>query len=146
VLHEAAHFLIGYLLGVPVAGYSLLIGSEHTEFAEAKLQKRIIEKMLDDTEIDQLAVMAVAGMAAEGQMFEEVLGQTADLQDLQRILLRSQNRLSPSQQQNITRWAVYSAGQLLRKYKAEHVALQAALDRGASVAECVKAIEGASSA
>ncbi len=146
MLHEAAHFLIGYLLGVPVAGYSILIGSEHTEFAEAKLQKRIIEKLLTDEEIDQLAVVAVAGMAAEGQKFEEVLGQTADLQDLQRILLRSQSKLSAGQQQNITRWAVYTAGQMLRKYKAEHEALQAALDRGASISECIEAIENASSA
>ena len=44
--HEAAHFLAGYLLGVPISGYSLEIGREHTEFAEAKLQQRIFERNL----------------------------------------------------------------------------------------------------
>ena len=34
--HEAAHFLVSYLLGLPVAGYSLDIGSSHTDVAEAE--------------------------------------------------------------------------------------------------------------
>lgn len=29
---------LGYLVGVPVTGYSLELGREHTEFAEAKIQ------------------------------------------------------------------------------------------------------------
>jgi hypothetical protein len=45
VQHEAAHFLLGYLMGVPVTGYGLDIGQEHTEFAEAKIQKRLIERV-----------------------------------------------------------------------------------------------------
>jgi hypothetical protein len=36
---------MGYLMGVPVAGYSIALGKEHTEFAEAKIQKRIIERV-----------------------------------------------------------------------------------------------------
>ena len=32
-------------VGVPVTGYGLDIGNQHTEFAEAKLQKRLIERV-----------------------------------------------------------------------------------------------------
>jgi len=35
--HEAAHFLVGYLMGVPVYAYSVMIGKEHVDFVEAKL-------------------------------------------------------------------------------------------------------------
>lgn len=143
--HEAAHFLLGYLLGVPVMAYSIELGKEHTEFAEAKIQQRIIERQLSDEEIDTLALVAVAGMAAEGREYEEVMGQTADLSDLQRLLLRSKAQLSNSQQQNITRWAVYNAASLLRSHADEHKALIEAMARGASMAECIKAIEAAGS-
>jgi len=143
VRHEAAHFLAGYLVGVPVTGYGLDIGQEHTEFAEAKIQKRLIERNLEDVEIDQLSVVAVAGIAAEGQQYDEVMGQNADLMDLQRILLRSKSKMSDGQQQNMTRWAVFCAAGLLRQYKKEHEALISAMSRGAPVIECVQAIESA---
>ncbi len=50
----------------------------------------------------------------------QVIGQTADLYDLQRILLRSANKLGDAAQQNQTRWAVFTAASLLRKHAAEH--------------------------
>ncbi|KAJ9520929.1 hypothetical protein QJQ45_014083, partial [Haematococcus lacustris] len=227
--HEAAHFLVGYLAGCPVTSYSILLGQERVEFAEARLQKRLYEKWvqqasssntssitsssagslvstsstststggiawnpshlefygcslpgallcqtLEDEEVDTLAIVAVAGIAAEGQQYEEVMGQTADLLDLQRILLRSKSKLSDQAQQNMTRWAVMTAGGLLRRvgpgsvgcgreglssskradpmvvvvhtlpqYKKEHEAVIAAMSRGASVFECIRAIEEA---
>lgn len=70
------------------------------------------------------------------------MGQSADLFDLQRILLRSKSKLSDNMQQNLTRWAVWYAANLLKQYNTEFLALQEAMGRGASVAECVKAIEG----
>lgn len=69
------------------------------------------------------------------------MGQTADLFDLQRLLLRSKARLSDTQQQSITRWAVFNAASLLRSHAAEHKAVWEAMARGASVADCVRAIE-----
>ena len=105
-------------------------GRAHTDFAEAKLQRRLIEGSLEDSEIDALSVVALAGAAAEATQYEEVwcllyklkflgvcaavsfavtngvdvqvTGQTADLIDLQRILMRSKNKLSAQQQQNMT--------------------------------------------
>jgi len=50
----------------------------------------------------------------------QVIGQTADLYDLQRILLRSANKLGDAAQQNMTRWAVFTAASLLRKHAPEH--------------------------
>ena len=70
--HEAAHFLIGYLLGVPAIGYDLALGREHTDFAEAKLQKRLFQSQLSDDEVNQLAVVAMAGVAAEAREYDQV--------------------------------------------------------------------------
>lgn len=139
--HEAAHFLIGYLLGVPIASYSLLLGKEHTDFAEAKIQKRLIEKSLSTEEVDCLSVIAMAGAAAEAMNYEEVIGQTADMMDLQRIMLRSTTKMGNQSQQNQTRWAVYQAATLLRTYDTEYKALQEVMSRGGSISECIKAIE-----
>lgn len=84
VAHEAGHFLAAYLLGIPIAGYSVEIGKEHTDLVDAKLQARLFERTLGDEELDQLAVVAMAGLAAEGMKHEDVQGQSADLMLLQR--------------------------------------------------------------
>ena len=140
VRHEAAHFLAGYLLGFPVISYSILLGTEHTEFG-LKLGKRLIERTLEDQDVDRLSIAAVAGIASEGQNYEEVMGQTADLMDLQRILVRSKVKLSDRDQQNMTRWSVFQAGSLLRSYKKEHQALIEAMSTSKTVPECIAAIE-----
>ncbi|XP_057824009.2 uncharacterized protein LOC131036194 isoform X2 [Cryptomeria japonica] len=104
--HEAAHFLVAYLLGVPIVGYSLDIGKEHVNLADEKLQKRLYSGQLDEKELDRLAVVSMAGLAAEGLRYDKVVGQSADLFSLQRLINRSKPPLSKEQQQNLTRWAV----------------------------------------
>ncbi len=147
--HEAAHFLCGYLLGLPVTGYSLDIGAAHTDFAETELQARLIEGFLDEEKTAKYAVVAMAGVAGEGRWSEEVVGQNADLQDLQRILNRCRTsgdrKLSDSEQQNFSRWAVWTAARLLRDNPTEYEALQGAMEAGASIADCIRAIEAAQS-
>lgn len=139
--HEAAHFLVAHVLGVPVASYSLMLGHEHTDLAEAALEARLIESQLSAQEVDRLSVIAMAGATAEAMHFEEVMGQTADMSDLQRIMQRASTKLGSQQQQNQTRWASYQAAVLLRRYKGEYEALMKAMGDGASVEECVKALE-----
>jgi hypothetical protein len=53
------------------------------------------------------------------------------------------DKLSNSQQQNASRWAVWQACCLLRSNKKEYGALQEAMGGFKTVSECVKAIENA---
>ena len=73
------------------------------------------------------------------------MGQTADMFDLQRIMLRASSKMNSNAQQNQTRWAAYQAASLLRKYKAEYEALMEKMKEGATVDVCVRAIEDCAS-
>ncbi|KAL6338956.1 hypothetical protein AAG906_024107 [Vitis piasezkii] len=141
--HEAAHFLVAYLLGVPILGYSLDIGKEHVNLIDERLEKLIYSGQLDTKELDRLAVVAMAGLAAEGLQYDKVVGQSADLFTLQRFINRSKPQLSKDQQQNLTRWAVLFAGSLIKNNKAIHEALMTAMSKKGTVLECIEAIEKA---
>ncbi|CAN6542334.1 unnamed protein product [Malus baccata var. baccata] len=67
--HEAAHFLD--------------IGKEHVNLIDERLEKLIYSGQLDAKELDRLAVVAMAGLAAEGLKYDKVIGQSADLFTLQ---------------------------------------------------------------
>ncbi|CAL9135375.1 unnamed protein product [Musa textilis] len=141
--HEAAHFLVAYLIGLPILGYSLDIGKEHVNLVDERLQKLIYSGQLDDKELDRLAAVSMAGLAAEGLKYDKVIGQSADLFTLQRFINRSKPQISKEQQQNLTRWAVLFAGSLLKNNAVEHQALMAAMSRKAGMLECIEAIENA---
>ncbi|KAG6399699.1 hypothetical protein SASPL_141180 [Salvia splendens] len=141
--HEAAHFLVAYLLGLPILGYSLDIGKENVNLINEKLEKLIYSGQLDAKELDRLAVVAMAGLAAEGLQYDKVVGQSADLFSLQRFINRSKPPLSRDQQQNLTRWAVLFAASLIKNNGALHEALMAAMSKNATVIECIEAIEKA---
>ena len=70
-----------------MAAYSLYIGQAHTDFAEAKLQKRLVERQLENNEVDQLAIISMAGVASEAQKYEEVSFVTIILPPLGIVIL-----------------------------------------------------------
>ncbi|KAF9681964.1 hypothetical protein SADUNF_Sadunf05G0058000 [Salix dunnii] len=135
--HEAAHFLVGYLIGLPILNYSLDIGKEHVNLIDERLEKLIYSGQLDAKELDRLAVVAMAGLAAEGLQYDKVVGQSADLFTLQRFINRSKPQVSKEQQQNLTRWAVLFSGSLIKNNKELHEALMTAMSNKATVISCV---------
>lgn len=132
------------MLGLPILDYSLDIGKEHVNLINDKLEKLIYSGQLDAKDLDRLAVVSMAGLAAEGLTYDKVIGQSADLFTLQRFINRSKPQLSKEQQQNLTRWAVLFAASLVKNNKAVHEALMAAMSRKATVLECIQTIEMAS--
>lgn len=142
--HEAGHFLLAYLLGVPVTSYSLAIGEVRTEMLAARIGRPVFQGRLDiASELAPLSVVAMAGVAAEAQAYEDVMGQTADLTDLQLLLNRASEPVSQNEQLLVTRWAVKQAAQLLRRHRKEHAALIEAMREGKDVSGCMQAIEAA---
>lgn len=144
IRHEAAHFLVAYLLGVPIVDYSLDIGKEHVNLVDEQVQKRIYEGKVDAKDLDRLAVVAMAGLAAESLKYDKVTGQAADLLSLQRLINRSKPPLSKEQQQNLTRWAVLFAASLLKNKSEAHESLMGAMSKKSSVFKCIQEIENAS--
>ncbi|KAI3775857.1 hypothetical protein L1987_45613 [Smallanthus sonchifolius] len=112
---------VAYLVGLPILGYSLDIGKENVNLIDEKLEKLLYSGKLDSKELDRLAVVAMAGLAAEGLKYDKVVGQSADLFTLQ----------------------VLFAGSLLKNNQKLHEAVMSAMSRKASVVECIEAIENA---
>lgn len=139
---QAGHFLVGYLLGVPVAGYSLNLAKEHTDFVEGKLGRSMFVEDLEEQELNVLAVISMAGVAAEGMAFDDVMGQNGDLMDLGRLMRRSKKKLTNAQQQELTRWAAFKACQMIKENDAMYQRLMEAMREGMSVAACIQRMEG----
>lgn len=140
--HEAGHFLVGYLLGVPIASYSLSLAQEHIDFVEGKLGRSMFVQPLEDSELDVLAIISMSGVAAEGVHFDDVMGQNGDLMDLARLMRRSKNKLSNNQEQSLTRWAVFQACNIIKNNDDKYERLMEAMQEGKTISQCIQAIEG----
>ncbi len=145
VKHEAAHFLIAYLSGIPVSSYSLGLMEMHVELLEAKIEKKLVGKagVITQEEMEALAVVAMSGVAAEAKYFEKVAGQEADLFSLQKAMNKTEPKLGAQKEKSITRWAVYKAAKIITDNEKSYVRLCRAMKEDNSVAECIKAIESA---
>lgn len=95
---------------------------------------------IDNVGVD---IVGMAGLAAEGLKYDKVMGQSADLFSLQRLLNRSKQPLKPVEQQNLTRWAVLFAASLIKNNDKAYDALMAAMAKQLPVSECIKAMEQA---
>jgi hypothetical protein len=95
----------------------------------------------DDATIDKLTVVSVAGVCAEILAFGNAEGGYADLSQLRQLFNSAQSKLSERDTENRLRYAIGFATTQLRLHLGALDALADAMERGATVAECVLAIE-----
>jgi hypothetical protein len=95
----------------------------------------------DDATIDKLAVVSVAGVCAEILAFGNAEGGYADLSQLRQLFNSAQSKLSERDTENRLRYAIGFATTQLRLHLGALDALADAMERGATVADCVLAIE-----
>jgi hypothetical protein len=142
--HEAAHFLCGYMCGLPIANYATTDENvPRVEFhttstgSDATTQ----QQELTEDEVNALTVVAMSGAVAEAMEFGKAGGANSDLMELERVFRRSAKFLGAENQQDLTRWGALTAHRLLTGNKDKLNQLIKAFDAQKSVAECIAILE-----
>ena len=143
--HEAAHFLAGYLCGLPVANYETADEDiPRVEFhysSDVNAVATAPNRELSMDEINALTVVAMSGAVAEAIAFQKAKGGNADLIELQNIFKKSKEFLGADKQQDMTRWGALTAYRLLNSNKAKLDLLVKAFAQKKSIADCVAIVE-----
>jgi len=145
--HEAAHFLCGYLVGLPVKSYGVgEDGYPFVEFFDTKMgdlreeeNGRKVEFEME--QVSKLAVVSMAGSVGEAIKLETAKGGDNDLLALQSIFSKSEEFIGAAKQQEITRWGALMAWIIIKENKEAFEKLTEAVGEGKSVEECAAIIE-----
>ena len=157
IYHEAGHFLLAYLMGVPVRDVVTsaveamknpeIKGSAGTVFFDTKLAEEIDAQKVTRTSIDRLSIVIMAGIAAEAIKYGRAEGGVSDEQALSGFLTTIQPPWGIGRIQGQARWAVSQAICLLREHQDAYNALAETLskdkDKGGGLGDAVFALEAA---
>ena len=152
VFHEAGHFLLCYLLGVPIRGYITsawealkkypeIKGQAGTIFYDGRFAEEIASGKVTRSSLNRLSVITMAGIAAEAMRYDKAEGGASDEQSLISFFTSIQPPWTLARIQGQARWAVLQAILLLREHKSSYDALAIAMAEGRGLGDCVLAIE-----
>uniref|UniRef100_A0A7S2V1Y0 Peptidase M41 domain-containing protein n=1 Tax=Fibrocapsa japonica TaxID=94617 RepID=A0A7S2V1Y0_9STRA len=144
VRHEAAHFLVGYLLGYPIKSYKASGSTNEVEFYDSVDGDDYIANpgaQLTKEQVAPLAVISMAGIAGECLKYGDAKGGQADLNDLQSFLSRVNPYIRSDEQQDITRGGLVAAYKMLKDCSSEYEAVVESFRTKKAVNECIAAIE-----
>eukprot|EP01042_Synura_sphagnicola_P002107 gene2107-2512_t len=149
---NAGKFLAGYVSGLPIERFDTGGFSNVPQFyqlrptagkTEDEDKRMFASRKFSQVDIARCAITCVAGPVAECMKYGEASGTSpADVQLLNELLNAVVPPLKPEAAQNYIRWAVLSAYDILSRHKGEYQKLTEAFARGASLEDCIAAIEG----
>ncbi|KAK4534928.1 hypothetical protein CDCA_CDCA03G0953 [Cyanidium caldarium] len=140
-LHEAGHAVVAHLLGCPVESYTMrragaLLGGRNA------VQVRIdpLRAAADGTSVDEkVAVVAMAGVAAELLLYGDAYGGMEDVRELQ-ARFRKRRPLLAGNPDASFRWALLAALQICARYRNDVERVADAMQRGVQIEECLAGI------
>ena len=140
--HEAAHFLLGYLAGLPVAAYTTTEqNTARVEFHYSKDGPATSKRELTESEVNALTCVAMSGAVAEAMKFGKAVGVNSDLIELQSIFRQSEKFLGAEKQQDLTRWGALTSYRLLKANENKLDALVEAFRQQKPISDCVTLLE-----
>ena len=139
--HEAGHFLVAYLLDIPITGYTLSAWESFNQGQSAQGGVMFAPPPADISSqlLQKYCTVWMAGIAAEKSLYSKSQGGTEDLQKLRGVLF-----LSGKQQQEIVsqeNLATLQAKVLIKDNLAAYQALVTAMSNRVSVGDCCHEIE-----
>ncbi|NCR52385.1 MAG: ATP-dependent Zn protease [Microcystis aeruginosa L211-07] len=145
--HEAGHFLTAYILGIPIASYSLTAweafrqgqeGVGGVQFDLADLEQKVKNFTDFPAFLERISTVWMAGIAAETLVYGKATGGESD-----RFYLQSALKLAGVPENNYAqkeRWSLLQAKTLLEKQQTAYQALVIAMEKRDSVEECCRVI------
>jgi hypothetical protein len=143
--HEAGHFLVAYLCGLPLTGYFLAgnsqaAGQAGTIFLDTELYAQLSRGELRQSTLARYSTILMSGIAAEAICFGSAEGGYADEQALVEMLSSLRPPWQPQRIDSLARWSALNAVEMIRAYKPEHDALAARMAAGAPLGECLRVL------
>ena len=149
-LHEAAHFLVAYLMGILPKGYTLSsldayerYGALNVQagcaFCDGAFQREVARGKIGSGSLGRFSCVALAGISMEYVAYGFAEGGVADVRQLDGLLraLAFSQKKSDSE----VRWAVLNTISILRRHEGVVRKLAQKMAEGASVGSCVRLIE-----
>jgi hypothetical protein len=141
VHHEAGHFLVAYLLGIPITGYTLSAWESLRQGRSAQGGVMFAPPQTDISSqlLQQYCTVWMAGIAAEKLMYDRAEGGSEDRQKLRGILF-----IAGNQQQEIVRQensAALQAKTLIQTHWEAYQAVVIKMSERATVDDCCKEID-----
>jgi hypothetical protein len=147
VKHEAGHFLVAHLLGIPISGYAINAidafkqgqsAQGGVQFDDRQLNEQLQRGQLTAQMLDRYCTVWMAGIAAEAIAYEQATGGAEDRMKLQAVLAKIS---TPINAELKARWASLQARTLIESNIKAYEALVTAMEQRASVAECQAIIQ-----
>lgn len=151
IRHEAGHFLVAYLLGIPISGYTLTAwealkqrqpGQGGVSFEDQELASQLEQGILSAQMLDKYCKVWMAGIAAETQVYGNAEGGADDRQKIRTVL--TPLGFSVSAQEQKQRWAALQARTLLQENWSAYEALVDAMRKRTNLADCLQLIHNTS--
>jgi hypothetical protein len=146
--HEAGHFLVAYLLDIPVADYTLnawdawkkgMPGIGGVQFDTTDLDETLKTGQLPAQTLNRYCTVWMAGIAAEKVIYGQAKGGQDDRQKFSILWQQLQRPIQEGQIRQ--RWAVLQAQTLLEKHQTAFEALVAAMAEDTPVQDCLTLLE-----
>ncbi|MEL6384916.1 MAG: ATP-dependent Zn protease [Cyanobacteria bacterium J06626_18] len=142
--HEAGHFLVAFLLNIPVTDYTLtaweawrkgLPGIGGVQFDTTALEEPLAAGKISAQLLNRYCTVWMAGIAAEKKVYGEAKGGQDDRQKFGILWQQLQRPFQEGQVRQ--RWAVLQAKSLLDKHADAYESLVTAMAEGIPAAECI---------